>query len=210
MLLFSHTLQGYGFSSDKMYVLLQELRENYNEVLMQKWVVNFRDIFDADNYHPIQVGQNVNNIQLCTLFSNFCVPLSIKAKKINPQVTTQSEFDDIHDQFAYQLDESLVTAPFPKQFPFSPMVLKVYKELKDFIKACVQFSEDLHLSPGEIDESVRKSTNVLLTRTLSGCLNTLIRKDRLSLIQLIQIYINTYYLEETNIHLEKFIAEITG
>ena len=117
---------------------------------------------------------------------------------------------DIHEQFAYQLDESLVTAPFPKQFPFSPMVLKVYKELKDFIKACVQFSEDLHLSPGEIDESVRKSTNVLLTRTLSGCLNTLIRKDRLSLIQLIQIYINTYYLEETNIHLEKFIAEITG
>ena len=58
MLLFSHTLQGYGFSSDKMYVLLQELRENYNEVLMQKWVGNFRDIFDADNYHPIQVGQN--------------------------------------------------------------------------------------------------------------------------------------------------------
>ena len=58
MLLFSHTLQGYGFSSDKMYVLLQELRENYNEVLMQKWVVNFRDIFDADNYHPIQVSQN--------------------------------------------------------------------------------------------------------------------------------------------------------
>ena len=56
MLLFSHTLQGYGFSSDKMYILLQELRENY----MQKWVVNFRDIFDADNYHPIQVGQNVN------------------------------------------------------------------------------------------------------------------------------------------------------
>ena len=137
-------------------------------------------------------------------------PLSIIAKEINPQVTTQSEFDDIHDQFAYQLDESLVTAPFPKHFPFSPMVLKVYKELKDFIKACVQFSEDLHLSPGEIDESVRKSTNVLLTRTLSGCLNTLIRKDRLSLIQLIQIYINTYYLEETNIHLEKFIAEITG
>ena len=69
MLLFSHTLQGYGFSSDKMYVLLQELRENYNEVLMQKWVVNFRDIFDADNYHPIQVGQNGNTIP----FSNFCL-----------------------------------------------------------------------------------------------------------------------------------------
>ena len=57
MLLFSHTLQGYGFSADKMYVLLQELRDHYNEVLMQKWVGNFRVIFEADNYHPIQVGR---------------------------------------------------------------------------------------------------------------------------------------------------------
>ena len=70
MLLFSHTLQGYGFSSDKMYVLLQELRENYNEVLMQKWVVNFRDIFDADNYHPIQVGKNFNDMYTIDIFSS--------------------------------------------------------------------------------------------------------------------------------------------
>merc|ERR1712029_50906 len=179
MLLFSHTLQGYGFSAEKMYVLLQELRDHYNEVLMQKWVGNFRIIFEADNYHPIQV-------------------------------TTQAEFEEMHAQFPYQMEDSLESGPFPKHFPFSPMVIKVYKELRDFIQACVQFSEDLHLSQGEIDESVRKSTNVLLTRTLSGCLTALIRKDRLSLIQLIQIYINTYYLEETNVHLEKFIAEITG
>ena len=88
MLLFSHTLQGYGFSSDKMYVLLQELRENYNEVLMQKWVGNFRDIFDADNYHPIQVGQNVSTFPIFKLLSNSLTlmvhvkpPLSIIARK---------------------------------------------------------------------------------------------------------------------------------
>lgn len=56
MLLFSHTLQHYGFSADKMYALLQELREHYTEVLMQKWVIQFRDIFDIDNYHPMQVS----------------------------------------------------------------------------------------------------------------------------------------------------------
>ncbi len=39
----------------------------------------------------------------------------------------------------------------------------------------------------EIDETVRKSTNILLTRTLSGCLSTLIRRDNLSLLQLIQV-----------------------
>ena len=75
---------------------------------------------------------------------------------------------------------------------------------------CVKFSEDLNLSPSEIDETVRKSTNILLSRTLSGCLSSLIRRDNLSLLQLIQIDINTYHLEETNIHLEKYISEITG
>ena len=90
------------------------------------------------------------------------------------------------------------------------MVTRVYKELKDFINSCVKFSEDLNLSHLEIDETVRKSTNILLTRTLSGCLSSLIRKDNLSLIQLIQIDINTYHLEETNVHLEKYISAITG
>ncbi len=55
MLLFSSTLTQYGFSDDKVYALLQELRDHYTEVLMQKWVTRFRDIFDVDNYHPMQV-----------------------------------------------------------------------------------------------------------------------------------------------------------
>ena len=55
MLLFASTLQNYGFTGEKMYALLQELRDHYTEVLMQKWVVRFRDIFDEDNYHPMQV-----------------------------------------------------------------------------------------------------------------------------------------------------------
>lgn len=56
MLLFSMTLQKYGFSADKMYSLLHELRDHYTEVVMQKWVSKFRDIFEIDNYHPMQVG----------------------------------------------------------------------------------------------------------------------------------------------------------
>ena len=178
MLLFSHTLQGYGFSAEKMYGLLQDLRDHYNEVLMQKSVVKFRDIFDSDNYHPIQVN-------------------------------TQIEYEQVAHSFPY-VNEGLEKSPFPKQFPFSAMVTRVYKELKDFINSCVKFSEDLNLSPLEIDETVRKSTNILLTRTLSGCLSSLIRRDNLSLIQLIQIDINTYHLEDTNVHLEKYIAAITG
>ena len=58
MLLFSSTLQQYGFSADKMYALLHELRDHYTEVLMQKWVGQFRNIFDVDNYHPMQVRKD--------------------------------------------------------------------------------------------------------------------------------------------------------
>lgn len=90
------------------------------------------------------------------------------------------------------------------------MVPKVYNEVKEFILSCVQFSQDLHLSFEEIDQAVRKATNTLLTRTLSGCLSNLIRTSNLSLLQLIQIDINTYHLEETNVHLEKYISDITG
>ena len=156
----------------------QELRDHYNEVLMQSWVKRFRDIFDSDNYHPVQVN-------------------------------TPVEFQNVREAIPYE-NSSLEEAPFPKHFPFSAMVPRVYSEVKDFILSCVKFSEDLNLSPAEIDETVRKSTNILLTRTLSGCLSSLIRRDNLSLLQLIQIDINTYHLEDTNNHLEKYISEITG
>ena len=124
-------------------------------------------------------------------------------------MNTQIEYEEVANSFPY-INEALEKAPFPKQFPFSAMVTRVYQELKDFINSCVKFSEDLNLSPAEIDETVRKSTNILLTRTLSGCLSSLIRRDNLNLIQLIQIDINTYHLEDTNVHLEKYISAITG
>lgn len=60
MLLFSATLTQYGFSADKVYALLQELRDHYTEVLMQRWVGRFRDIFDIDNYHPMQVNSHTS------------------------------------------------------------------------------------------------------------------------------------------------------
>ncbi|MGH0137762.1 UNVERIFIED_CONTAM: hypothetical protein FKN15_064589 [Acipenser sinensis] len=40
----------------------------------------------------------------------------------------------------------LFSLPFPKKFPFSEFVPKVYSQLKEFIYACLKFSEDLHLS----------------------------------------------------------------
>lgn len=36
-------------------------------------------------------------------------------------------------------------APFPKKFPFSQFVPEVYDQVKEFINACLKFSQDLNL-----------------------------------------------------------------
>nr|CAG4650760.1 EOG090X01NK [Simocephalus serrulatus]SVE94087.1 EOG090X01NK [Simocephalus serrulatus] len=178
VMLFSSTLKTYGYSVSQLVELLQEIRDHYNEVLMQRWVHVFRDIFDEDNYHPMQVP-------------------------------TAAEYQRVMESFPYR-DSSLEASPFPKRFPFSSMVPRVYRQIQNYIQACLQFSQDLNLADQEIDDTLRRYTNLLLTRTLSGCLSTLIRKPSLSLLQLIQISINTNYLEESNGWLEEFIAQLTG
>jgi len=89
------------------------------------------------------------------------------------------------------------------------MVPRVYQQVKEFVYASLRYTEELNLSQTEMDDMLRKSTNILLTRTLSGCLTTLIQKPSISLLQLIQITINTNYLEHANSYLEDFITTIT-
>ncbi|XP_043252659.1 exocyst complex component 6B isoform X1 [Colletes gigas] len=125
------------------------------------------------------------------------------------QVTTQKEYDDVLDLFPYH-DEELERTEFPKKFPFSDMVPKVYQQVKEFIYACLKFSDDLNFTQTEIDEMICKSTNLLLTRTFSGCLSSLFRKPSLALLQVVQIIINTGYLEKSTKYLEEFVTNITG
>lgn len=56
----------------------------------------------------------------------------------------QEEYDEILSSFPFEDDipDDLV---FPYRFPFSHMVPKVYHEVKEFIYACLKFSEDLNL-----------------------------------------------------------------
>ncbi|XP_076044364.1 exocyst complex component Sec15 [Oratosquilla oratoria] len=178
VMLFAHTLQNYGYTVAPLHELLLEIKDHYNEVLMQKWVQVFREIFDEDNYHPIHVD-------------------------------SLEEYHRITEVFPYH-DSSLEKASFPKNFPFSLMVPKVYRQVKNYIAACLEFSEDLNLSETEKEDMVRKSTNLLLTRTLSGCLATLIKRPGLGLLQLIQITINTLHLEHANVLLENYVARLTG
>ncbi|KAM4536648.1 exocyst complex component 6B isoform 1-T1 [Odontesthes bonariensis] len=124
-------------------------------------------------------------------------------------VSTEQEYRQYTSQFPLQ-DPELEKLPFPKKLPFSEFVPKVYCQLKEFIYACLKYSEDLHLSSTEIDDMIRKSTNLLLTRTLSHCLQYAIKKKNVGLAELVQVIINTTHLEQSCHFLEEFITNITN
>lgn len=95
---------------------------------------------------------------------------------------------------------------FPKKFSFSLFVPKVYEEVRNFIEQSLKFSQDLNSSETDVENMVRKSTNQLLTKTLSSCLTNLINNSSLKLLQLIQIAINTNYLEDAMQFLDDHIT----
>lgn len=95
---------------------------------------------------------------------------------------------------------------FPKKFPFSLFVPKVYEEVRSFIEHSLKFSQDLNSSQSDVENMVRKSTNQLLTQTLGSCLTALINDSSLKLLQLIQITINTNYLEDAMQFLDDHIT----
>ncbi|XP_026154258.1 exocyst complex component 6B isoform X2 [Mastacembelus armatus] len=124
-------------------------------------------------------------------------------------VSTELEYRQYTSQFPLQ-DPELEKLPFPKKLPFSEFVPKVYCQIKEFIYASLKYSEDLHLSSTEVDDMIRKSTNLLLTRTLSHCLQYAIKKKNVGLAELVQVIINTTHLEQSCHFLEEFISNITN
>uniref|UniRef100_A0A8C6XDK7 Exocyst complex component n=1 Tax=Naja naja TaxID=35670 RepID=A0A8C6XDK7_NAJNA len=124
-------------------------------------------------------------------------------------VADEEQYEKLVGQFPFH-DAELEKQPFPRKFPFSELVPRVYNQIKEFIYACLKFSEDLHLSSTEVDDMIRKSTNLLLTRTLSSCFQNAIRKKNVGLTELVQIIINTTHLERSCRFLEEFITNITN
>jgi len=125
------------------------------------------------------------------------------------ETLTQEQYDAVLDKFPFHSDQ-LEAQDFPKKFPFSQMVPEVYHQAKEFMYACMKFSEELALSPVEIAAMVRKAANLLLTRSFSGCLSTVFRNPSLALQQVIQIIIDTQYLEKAGPFLDDFVCKVTG
>ncbi|XP_017489882.1 PREDICTED: exocyst complex component 6B-like [Rhagoletis zephyria] len=188
LMLFCHTTQSYGYSVDPLMKLLVELRQLYIDILLRQWSQVFSSIFDDDNYDPLHVN---NQQEFDEYFSDF--PFA--------------EMEIFKNHFT-ECGENNAKDAFPKKFPFSSFVPKVYKAIREFIATSLEFTQDLNLSNSDIEDTVRKSTNMLLTRTLSDSLSSLIKKKGLQLSQLIQISINTNYLEEASTYLEIYISDL--
>ncbi|XP_074475067.1 exocyst complex component 6 isoform X1 [Sebastes fasciatus] len=178
IVIFADTLQGYGFTVNRLFDLLFEVRDQYNETLLKKWALVFREIFELDNYSPIPVE-------------------------------TEEEYKLVVSRFPFH-DAEIEKQDFPKKLPMSQSVPQIYTQVKELIYASLKFSESLHRSSTEIDDMLRKSTNLLLTRTLSSCLQNLIKKPHIGLTELVQIIINTTHLEQACKYLEEFITNITN
>lgn len=174
------TLKYHGYTVTALFDFLLELRDHYNEVLLQRWVIEFRDILDNCDFLPLETN-------------------------------TAEEYESVLDRFPFH-SEQLEQQPFPKRFPFSKMVPEVYQQAMEFMYACMKFSEELTLSPNEVATMVRKAANLLLTRSFSGCLSLVFKSpgSSLALQQVIQIIIDTQYLEKAGPFLDEFVCKMTG
>jgi len=123
-------------------------------------------------------------------------------------VSTLPEYNEVIQKFPYE--SGIALDEFPKRYPFSCFVPYIYDEVKNFIRASMKFNQNLNISRTETDNSIRKSTNLLLTKTLSESIKRLLNHPALNLAQLAQMSVNTMHLEDSCPELEKFISVITG
>jgi exocyst complex component 6 len=174
------TLKYHGYTVTQLFDFLLELRDHYNEVLLQRWVIEFRDILSNCDFLPLETN-------------------------------TVEEYDSVLERFPFHSDQ-LEQEDFPKRFPFSRMVPEVYQQAMEFMYACMKFSEELTLSPNEVATMVRKAANLLLTRSFSGCLSLVFKSpsSSLALQQVIQIIVDTQYLEKAGPFLDEFVCKMTS
>ncbi|CAG9093965.1 unnamed protein product [Plutella xylostella] len=178
--------------------------EHCTEVLMQRWVAVFRDILDNAPFTPIEHCTEVLMQRWVAVFRDI-----LDNAPFTPiEVETQEQYEGVMDNFPYD-DEELETQPFPRKFPFSSIVPAVYMQVKEFIYASLKYSVGLGLGGGRRAAAARHSASLLLTRSFTGCLSALFRRH-VALMQLVQIIVDTQYLEGATSCLYEFISNITG
>ncbi|XP_013199959.2 exocyst complex component 6 [Amyelois transitella] len=152
----------------------------------------------AEHYTEVLMGQWV------TVFRD----ILDNASFLPIEVSNQEQYDGVMDIFPYD-GEELETKPFPRKFPFSSIVPDVYVQVKEFIYAWLKYSVGLGLGGSRRAAAARHSASLLLSRSFTGCLSALFCRP-LPLMQLVQIIVDTQYLEDATLYLYEFISNITG
>ncbi|CAJ0608267.1 unnamed protein product [Cylicocyclus nassatus] len=176
ILLFALTMKSYGYGIAPLYSLLQNFRDQYNEILMSEYCAQFERDLEKDNYTPIVVEN-------------------------------EEQFKAVIKEFPF-CKRSMEQEPFPRKFPYSRFVVSAYSKAKLYLQGCLKFMEHLQLSNSEMDDTVRRYANVLLSRW-SGSLKSFV-ENKLSLVQLVQITINIGYLEKSCESLGLYITKLTS
>ncbi|CAF2435145.1 unnamed protein product [Rotaria sp. Silwood2] len=133
-----------------------------------------------------------------------------KDNYIQMVIEDETQYQLLLRQFPLRI-EAAERLPYPRSLPYSESVPKVFLEIKDFAAVCAKFAKGLNVSKTEIDDMIRKPSNLLLTKTLKSALVDLTAAEsesQLNFSQLVQICINTIHLENSMPYLEDYIVAL--
>uniref|UniRef100_A0A0N4Z0F1 Exocyst complex component n=1 Tax=Parastrongyloides trichosuri TaxID=131310 RepID=A0A0N4Z0F1_PARTI len=153
---------------------------------------NFRD-----QYNEILMSEYCSLFEK-TLCNDNYTPIVCKDDK---------QFVHVLKQFPFH-KRGLDKEPYPRKFPFSEFVPTVFTQAKQYLEGCLKFMEHLQMGQSEIDDTIRRYANVLLSRWAAS-LKVFCKDKNRSLVQLTQIIVNIGYLEKGVPFLEEFIKKLT-
>lgn len=128
------------------------------------------------------------------------------------ECATEADYKLQRQQFPCPVDVSLSDQPSAQgnfasyRLPYSACVPKIFNEIKEFVNNCKKFADGLNSSQTELDDMIRKPTNRLITDKINEDIRVLIKK--VSLAQLVQIVVNTCYLEKSITLLEEHLLTV--
>ncbi|KAI6244188.1 Exocyst complex component [Aphelenchoides fujianensis] len=123
ILLFILTMKSFGYSTNPLYSLLQNFRDQYNEILMREYCAQFDVALQNDNYTPLIVN---NEEEYRAVLQDF------------PH----------HKRGHENVGRTLALF-----FPFSAFVPKVFGQAKNYLKGCLGFMHNLQLSQSEVEDT---------------------------------------------------------
>ena len=148
-------------------------------MLLKNWDEKIKTILDQDNYTCMEVADEETYNKLIEVF-----PCKLNLATASSTAST------------FNLTEYTNAAGgLVRRMPYSACVPKIFVEIKEFVNNCVRFAEGLNSSQTELDDMIRKPTNKLIADKLNENIRQLLSK--VSLAQLVQIVVNTIYLEKS-------------